>query len=115
MTLKPPALPNPSTAGCPEHGHRRLLHLAIAGGPQFGGDRICAQIAAVSMLELIEYDVDRAVIRADGVLNDRLPRDRDGVPNAGDSSTGAMFTSLCSPIRGPRRGLRHGRFFPLAP
>ena len=86
MTLKPPALPRPSTGGAPKTATWRFLHFAVAGGSQLRGDGVGRHLAAVAMVELLEDDVHRAEVRADGVLHDRLAGDRDRVGDARDAA-----------------------------
>jgi hypothetical protein len=41
-------------------------------------------------MEFVENDIHRAVVRADGVLDDRLAGDGDGVGDAGDAAAGMI-------------------------
>ena len=53
-----------------EHRHRCFLHFAVTGGAKFGRDGVGAEVAAVAMLKFVEDDVNRSVVRADGILHE---------------------------------------------
>ena len=74
ISLKPPALPRPSTGGGAEDGDRRLLDFAGSTRPAASRrSRRRSGPAPCRCVELVEDDEHRAEVRADGVLHDRLP------------------------------------------
>ena len=48
----------------------------------------------MAMMEFIEHDVHRSIIRADRVLYDRLTGDRDRVTDAWDSAAGGLIVRI---------------------
>ena len=98
ISLKPPALPRPSTGGAPKTpiwassisaNNRRRSLAAIASAPSS---------AAVALVERLEDHEHRGEVRAVGVQQERLPGDGHGVLHAGDAAGDLLHL--------PRDGLR---------